>query len=281
MRRRATAMIEAIVRRALAVALFLAAFPALAFDAGYTAWDALLHKHVVLLPGGNASRVDYTALHRNRAELKAVLDDFQSVSRAEFDRWSKPEQEAFLINAYNAFTIEKILTRYPNLRSIRDFGTIFGNPWKDRFFTLLGAPMSLDDIEHGMLRKEGAYDEPRIHFAVVCASIGCPMLRDEAFIPARLDAQLEDGMRRFLSDSSRNRYDPGRDRLEVSRIFDWYGKDFEHGYRGFTSVKATLARYADLLAAKPEDRMRVRDQKADIDFLEYDWTLNDAVMLSK
>ena len=275
------ATIDLMMRRALAIVLLAAALPALAFDPTYAAWDALLHKHVVVLPAGNASRVDYAALHRNPAELEAVLEDFQSVSRAQFDRWSKPEQEAFLINAYNAFTIEKILTRYPNLRSIRDFGTIFGNPWKDRFFTLLGASMSLDDIEHGMLRREGAYDEPRIHFAVVCASIGCPMLRNEAFMPARLDAQLEDGMRRFLSDSSRNRYDPGRDRLEVSRIFDWYGKDFERGSRGFTSVKATLARYADLLAAKPEDRARVRDQKAQVEFLDYDWTLNDAVMLSK
>jgi len=270
------ATIEAMVRRALAITWLGAALPALAFDPAYAAWDALLHEHVVVLPGGNASRVDYTALHREHAQLKAVLDDFQSVSRAQFEGWSKPEQEAFLINAYNAFTLEKILTRYPNLRSIRDFGTVFGNPWKDRFFTLLGAPMSLDDIEQGMLRKEGAYDEPRIHFALVCASIGCPMLRKEAFVPARLDAQLEDGLRRFLADPSRNRYDARRDRLEVSRIFDWYAKDFEHGYRGFTSVKATLARYADLLAEKPADQARVREQKADVDFLEYDWALNDA-----
>ena len=270
------ATIESRVRRALALLWLGAALPALAFDPTYSAWDALLHKHVVVLPGGNASRVDYTALQRNRAELKAVLDDFRSVSRADFDRWSKPEREAFLINAYNAFTIEKILTRYPGLRSIRDFGTIFGNPWKDRFFTLLGAPMSLDDIEHGMLRQEGAYDEPRIHFAVVCASIGCPMLRNEAFVPARLEPQLEDGLRRFLSDPTRNRYDARHERLEVSRIFDWYGKDFERGHRGFTSVKATLARYADLLAGKPADQAHVREQKADIDFLEYDWALNDA-----
>ena len=277
MRRRAMATIDAAIRRtAAALALAAAALPAFAFDATYAAWDALLRKHVVVLPGGNASRVDYTALHRSRGELEAVLDDFQSVTRAEFERWSKPEQEAFLINAYNAFTIGKILTRYPNLRSIRDFGTIFGNPWKDRFFTLLGSSMSLDDIEHGMLRKEGAYDEPRIHFAVVCASIGCPMLRQEAFVPARLDAQLEDGMRRFLSDRTRNRYDARHEKLEVSRIFDWYGKDFEKGNRGFTSVRATLARYADLLAEKPEDRSRVREQKADVSFLEYDWALNDA-----
>ena len=272
----AMATIEALARCALAALATALALPAHAFDAQYAAWDALLHKHVVVLPGGNASRVDYTALRREHAALEAVLADFRSVPRAEFERWGKAEQEAFLINAYNAFTIEKILTRYPDLRSIRDFGTIFGNPWKDRFFTLLGEARSLDDIEHGMLRKEGVYDEPRIHFAVVCASVGCPMLRNEAFVAPRLDAQLEDGLRRFLSDRTRNRYDAGRDKLEVSRIFDWYGKDFEKGHRGFTSVKATLARYAGLLADKPEQQARVREQKADLDFLEYDWALNDA-----
>ena len=269
-------MIDRVRRVLAALVVACGCLPAHAFDAAYARWDELLHRHVKVLPGGNASRVDYAAIARERAAFDAVLADLQSVTRAQFEGWSKPAQEAFLINAYNAFTIAKILARYPNLRSIRDFGSVFGNPWKDRFFTLLGAPMSLDDIEQGMLRKEGAYDEPRIHFALVCASIGCPMLRKEAFVPARLDAQLEDGLRRFLADPSRNRYDARRDRLEVSRIFDWYAKDFEHGYRGFTSVKATLARYADLLAEKPADQARVREQKADVDFLEYDWALNDA-----
>jgi hypothetical protein len=127
-----------------------------------------------------------------------------------------------------------------------------------------------------MLRKEGEYDDPRVHVAVVCASIGCPMLRNEAFVPERLDAQLEDAMRRFLSDRTRNRYDPRSRRLELSRIFDWYGKDFEKGHKGYASVKGTAAKYADLLADKTEDRAVVREQKADVGFLEYDWSLNDA-----
>lgn len=265
------------IARGFAAALFFAcALPALAHDPAYKEWDALLHRYVRILPGGNASRVDYNGLARERAALKLVLDDFQTVPRADFEHWTRPEQEAFLINAYNAFTIEKILSRYPDLKSIRDFGTVFGNPWKDRFFTLFGESMNLDGVEHGMLRKDGVYDEPRIHFAVVCASIGCPMLRNEAFVAARLDEQLEDGMRRFLSDRTRNRYDPASGKLQVSRIFDWYGKDFEKGRRGFTSVKATLARYADLLADRPEDRAKVREQKADVEFLDYDWSLNDA-----
>jgi hypothetical protein len=270
-------MIEGFGRRSItALALLLFAAHAAAFDATFKAWDDLLRNHVHYVQDGTASRVDYAGLARDRATFKRVLDDFQSVPRAEFDAWSKPQQQAFLINAYNAFTIEKILTRYPDIKSIRDFGSVFGNPWKDRFFKLFGEATSLDDVEHGMLRKEGVYNEPRVHFAVVCASIGCPMLRNEAFTAARLDEQLEDGMRRFLADRTRNRYDAQSGKLEVSRIFDWYGKDFERGYRGFTSVKATLARYADLLADAPEARARVREQKADVAFLEYDWALNDA-----
>jgi hypothetical protein len=264
------------MRRAIAVLLACLALPAAAaFDHAHAAWGALLARHVRYVDDGNASRVDYAGFARERAQLKAVLAGYSAVPRAEFDGWSKREQQAFLMNAYNAFTIEKVLQRYPGIRSIRDFGTFIGNPWKDRFFTLLGQPAHLDFIEHEVLRKEGVYDEPRVHVAVVCASIGCPMLRREPFEAGGLDAQLEDAMRRFLSDRSRNRYNPQARRLEVSRIFDWYAGDFERGHRGFTSVKATLARYAGLLADAPQDRAAIRDGKVDVAFLEYDWALND------
>ena len=261
--------------------LFAAAFalilcgPALALDHTHKAWDDLLKRHVTYVESGNASRVSYAGFMKDRASLKQVLDTYQAVTRAEFDQWAKPQQQAFLINAYNAFTIEKILTRYPNIKSIRDFGSVFGNPWKDKFFTLFGAPAYLDLIEHEMLRKDGVYDEPRVHVAVVCASIGCPMLRNDAFVAEKLEAQLEDAMRRFMSDRTRNRYNAAAGKLEVSRIFDWYGKDFEKGHKGFASVKQALARYADPLADKPEDRAVVRAQKADVVFLDYDWALND------
>jgi hypothetical protein len=101
------------------------------------------------------------------------------------------------------------------------------------------------------------------------------MLRSEAFVADRLEAQLEDALRRFLSDRTRNRYNPQSGRLEVSRIFDWYGKDFEKGHKGFASVKQALSRYADLLADKPGDRAIVKAQQAEVTFLDYDWTLND------
>jgi hypothetical protein len=257
-------------RMALALAALATSLSALALDHSHRAWD-----DVKYVQDGNASKVDYAAFLRERTQLKLVLDDYEKVTKAQFDAWTKAQQQAFLINAYNAFTVEKILTRYPKLGSIRDFGTVFGNPWKDRFFTLFGQPSYLDQIEHETLRKEGVYDEPRVHVAVVCASIGCPMLRNEAFTPERLDAQLEDAMKRFLSDRSRNRYNPQTGKLEASKIFDWYGKDFEKGHKGYATVRSTLAKYADLLADKPEDRAAVRGQKAEVVFLDYDWSLND------
>jgi hypothetical protein len=260
----------------LALALALLPMSAgAAFDQSHAAWTALLKQHVVLIDGGKASQVDYAGFARDRAALKAYLDSLSAVSRGEFDSWSKPQQLAFLINAYNAFTVELILTKYPDLKSIRDLGNIvFNSPWKQKFFTLFGEPRYLDWIEHETIRKPGAYDDPRIHFAVNCASVGCPMLRDEAFVAARLDAQLEEQTRRFLADRSRNRYDPQSGELMVSKIFDWYGEDFTAGYRGITSLRQFLGKYADLLADAPADRAKVRQGESSVEFLEYDWALN-------
>ncbi|HEU0199843.1 MAG TPA: DUF547 domain-containing protein [Burkholderiaceae bacterium] len=247
-----------------------------AFDHGHKAWTALLAQHVRWLPGGHASQVDYKGFARDRAALTAYTRSLSAVTQNDFASWSKPQQLAFLINAYNAFTIEKVLQRYPNLESIRDFGKVFGNPWKDAFFTLLGAPRSLDDIEHGMIRAPGRFDEPRIHVAVVCASIGCPALRPEAYTAATLDAQLEDSMVRFMGDRTRNRYNPADKTAEISRIFDWYAKDFEQGHQGFGSVQQdVLARYAEQLANNSTDRRVLENKQAAIRFLEYDWALND------
>ena len=260
----------------LAIAALATSTAVLALDHSHKAWNDLLVKHVRYAEGGNASRVAYAGMARDRAQLKAVLAEYSAVPKAEFDAWSKPQQQAFLINVYNAYTVEKILTRYPGIKSIREFGSVFGNPWKDKFFTLFGQPSYLDQVEHEILRRDGVYDDPRVHVAVVCAAIGCPMLRNEAFTSVRLDAQLDDGMRRFLSDRARNRFNPESAKLEVSKIFDWYGRDFEKGHKGYTSVRETLAKYADQLADKPEERAAVRAQKADVGFLDYDWGLNDA-----
>jgi len=253
------------------------------FDHSHAAWTALLKKHVVLVDGGKASQVHYAGFQQDRAALKRYLDSLSKVAPQEFGGWSKAQRMAFLINAYNAHTVEKILTRYPDIRSIWDFGKVFGNPFRDQFFMLLGRESSLDQIEHGTLRKAGAYDEPRVHFAVNCAAIGCPMLREEAYVAARLDAQLEEQARRFLSDRSRNRTSAGGGRLEVSNIFDWFKEDWTSGYQGFDNRAAPIrsreqyfAGYAELLADRPEHRKQIEDQKAELRFLDYDWALNDA-----
>lgn len=231
-----------------------------AFD--HQPWNGLLKKHVVVLEAGKASQVRYAGMAQDRAALKAYLASLSKVTEAEFAGWPKAEQMAFLINAYNAFAVEKILTRYPQIGSIWDFGKVFGNPFKDEFFTLLGRKSSLDRIEHETLRKH--YREPRIHYAVNCASVGCPMLREEAYVAARLEQQLEEQAIRFLSDRSRNRYRYGK--LEVSQIFDWFKEDFEPREKYF-------ARYAKVLdypgGAVP------------LSFLAYDWSLNDSPSSSR
>lgn len=254
----------------LTAALLLPGFAA-AFDHSHAQWDALTKKHVTWLPGGHASQVDYAGFKADRQKLKAYLDALSAVTQSEYDRWSKPEQLAFLLNTYNAYTVELILTEYPKLKSIKDLGSLISSPWKKRFFSLLGQPRGLDDVEHGMIRAAGVFDEPRIHMAANCASIGCPALRNEAYVAARLDAQLEDATVRFLSDKSRNRYNPQRDRLEVSKIFDWYGKDFT---ARAGSVEKWLGRYADLLADDALTRPRIREAKVKLEFLDYDWALN-------
>ena len=245
-----------------------------AFDHAHAAWTVLLKKHVLVQRGGQASQVRYAGFAADRAALKAYLDSLSAVSESAFAGFGKAQQMAFLINAYNAFTVELILTRWPKLESIKDIGSFLQSPWKPKWVPLLGSKVSLDDIEHEMLRKRGRYDDPRVHFAVNCASIGCPALREEAFDASRLDAQLDEQALRFMSDRTRNRFNAATGKLEVSKIFDWFGEDFRLGHRGIGSLGAFTARYADVLADAPADRERVRGAQVEIGFLEYDWKLN-------
>lgn len=262
----------------LVALLMLTTLPALAFDHAYRDWNALLVKHVKVAADGHSSQVDYRGMAADSAALKAYLTSLSAVSESDYKQWSKPQRLAFLINAYNAWTIDLVLTRYPDLKSIKDIGSVFQSPWKKKFIPLFGQMRTLDDIEHGMIRTPGVFDDPRIHAAVVCASIGCPMLRAEAFTAEKLETQLADGLRRFLSDPSRNRFNTGSGQLQVSKIFDWYGKDFEQGHQGFDSLKTTFARHAEQLAKTPEGRERIRQGHYTLKFLDYDWRLNDVVV---
>jgi hypothetical protein len=249
------------------------------FDHNYTAYDAQLKKHVKWLPDGKQSRVNYKGLAAERAEFSKTLDTFSAVTPAQFAAFSKEQQMAFLINAYNAFTLELILTKYPDVKSIKDLGSTFSSPWKKSFFKLLGEERNLDWIEHDKLRPtgknivNGGYQDPRIHVAIVCASIGCPALPPEAFTAAKLDTQLDAGMARFVQDKTRNRYADGK--LQVSSIFKWFKDDFEKGYKGFGKVEDVFAKYADNLSNDSAIQGQLRAKTVSISYLDYDWSLND------
>ena len=262
------------VSRRLVLAALLAStvsLPALAaFE--HSDWDTLLKKHVTPLRGGQASQVDYAGMARDEATLKRYLDSTSAVSRATFDAWAKPEQLAFLLNAYNAWTVALILTRYPDLSSIKDLGTLFSSPWKKAFVPLLGQTRSLDDLEHQLIRGSGRYKDPRIHFAANCASVGCPTLRAEAYVASQLDAQLEDAARLFLSDTTRNRL--AGHNLEVSSIFKWYTSDFEQGWRGATTLAQFLALYREPLQLNSDQAARLSAGDMGVRFVDYDWRLN-------
>lgn len=247
---------------------------AFAFDHSHALWNRLLQRHVHWDANGVASTVDYSALKRQQSELDKYLTELSAVPLESYRGWQKAEQLAFLINAYNAFTIQLILSKYPDLDSIKELGSFFSSPWKKKFFNLLEKERSLDEIEHTLIRQPGVFDDPRIHAAVVCASISCPGIRNEAFVAEKIEQQLEDSLRRFLSDRSRNRYNAEADRLEISKIFAWYGDDFID-YRGYPSVAAFLGAYAEILTDDKAAQLRVKAGDTPLEFLDYDWRLND------
>jgi Protein of unknown function, DUF547 len=240
------------------------------FDHGYAAWDALLKKHVRWLADKKQSRVDYAGFAADREQLQQILARWSALTPAQFAGFAREQKMAFLVNAYNGFTVELILTRYPNLKSIKELGSVLQSPWKKKFFRLLGEERHLDWIEHEQLRP--VYQDWRIHGAVNCASIGCPALRPEAFTARQLDAQLDDGMKRFMSDRTRNRFNDGR--AEISEIFKWFQEDFQQGHRGVRSIDDLLALYAEQLAANPADLAVLRTAPVRVRYLDYDWSLN-------
>lgn len=252
----------------------LIAVPANAADFDHSSWNDLVADHVVMAPDGSSSTVNYTQFQEERVALKSYLESMSQVSRAAFDGWSKPDQLAFLINAYNAATVELILTRYPDLSSIKELGSLTQSPWQKAFVPLLGETLSLDNIEHDIIRGSGRYNEPRIHFAVNCASIGCPGLINEAFDGAKLEQQLEMATKGFLSDRNRNRLENGA--LAVSSIFNWYGGDFEEGWRDAETLDEFLVLYADSLGLSADDIEALDSGDMEITFLEYDWRINDS-----
>jgi hypothetical protein len=207
--------------------------------------------------------VDYPALKSGRQSLDQYLVEVASVAEPDFKRWTEPQQLAFLINAYNAYTLQLIIEHYP-VKSIKDIGSFFKGPWDEPMVRLFGRTLTLNHLEHDIIRKD--YPDPRIHFALVCAARGCPPLRDETYVANRLNEQLDDQARQFLATPAKNRVDAGARTVYLSPIFKWYGVDFEkkHG-----SLLAALQTYwpKESASALAQGGFKIR-------YTDYDWSLN-------
>jgi hypothetical protein len=253
-------------RAPLLFCIAILAAPAVnAFDHQHGAYERILKETVLF--SGHQSKVDYRLLKDRQAELQAYLGDIEGVRRETYEEWDRSQQMAFLINAYNAFTLKLIVDNYPGIESIRDLGgLVFNSPWKQKFFTLFDRSAHLDYIEHDLLRRD--FNDPRIHFAIVCASRGCPPLLTTAYVGERLDEQLDNAARNFLTDPERNRYNATRRRLELSPIFNWFQDDF---VKQAGSIQAFVAPY---ISSDPEIRLLLQNRGASITYLDYDWSLN-------
>jgi hypothetical protein len=218
-------------------------------------WDSLLQKHVAA-----DGFVRYKDMIQDSARLNRYLHLLESAHPSD-KNWSRAEQMAYWINAYNAYTVQLIIRNYP-VESIKDIrrGLAFVNSvWDIKFIKIQGYTYDLNNIEHNILRP--VFKDARIHAAINCASYSCPRLRNEAFTAEKLETQLEESMRSFVNDPLRNQITP--EKARVSEIFKWFRGDFE---RDAGSLRAYLKRYAQTPPG----------ETTDISFIDYQWSLNDA-----
>ena len=276
---RNSAVARGIAAGSLALLAASTSFYANAEEGLHSTFDNLLGKYVTPISNGASTQVNYDGFKKERNTLNEYLARLSKVEQSTFDSWGKDKQLAFLINAYNAYTIELILTEYPAIDSIRDLGSFFSSPWKKEIAPLLGETRTLDEIEHELIRGTNqttkSFNEPRIHFAVNCASVGCPALREEAYTADKLDSQLEAQTKRFLADTSRNKMSD--DTLYLSKIFDWYSEDFEgkNGeWRDTSTLNEFILLYKDAMQLTEAQVSALKNDTADIEYLNYDWALN-------
>ena len=224
-------------------------------------WTILLQKYV-----DRDGMVNYKGFQKDSVSLISYLNELRTNPPDE-NTWSNEEQIAFWLNAYNAFTIKLIIDHYP-LESIKDIGSaiqipFINSPWDIRFIEINGKKLDLNNIEHSILRKK--FNEPRIHFAINCASFSCPKMRREAYSEDKLDVQLNKQAVNFINDPQRNKINGGQ--AEVSKIFSWFKGDFtENG-----TLKDFLNQYAKI---KIDDDVKISYNK-------YDWSLNEISSISK
>ncbi|MFA6173330.1 MAG: DUF547 domain-containing protein [Kiritimatiellales bacterium] len=199
-------------------------------------------------------QVDYKGLAANPRPLAQYLASAGQIPETEFKSWDEKQQLAFLINLYNASTLQLILGHYP-VHSIKEIGNVFKGPWDQPVVPLFGKTITLNELEHGIIRKQ--YHDPRVHMALVCAAKGCPPLRSEAYTPEKLDAQLDDQARRYLASPAGLVIDRSRNDAAISSIFKWYGGDFP-------SLPAFIEKYS----GQNLSGLNIRH-------LDYDWSLNE------
>lgn len=218
----------------------------------YSIYAGLLKRHV------KNGVVSYAGFKADEAKLDRFLD---LLAKADPAKMTRNQSMAFYINAYNAWTIKLILSKYPGIKSIRDIGWFLSGPWKKKIVRLKQGLVTLDYLEHDVLRPR--YKDPRVHFAINCASKSCPPLLAEPYLPQTLDRQLNQVARAFINDPHYTYYKDGV--LHVSSIFDWFSEDF-----GYDVAKFVL-KYADEKLAR---EIRARGKDLDIKYLDYDWSLN-------
>jgi hypothetical protein len=229
--------------------------------------------------------VNYKRLKASPGDLEAFLERVAKVDEKTYKGWSRKGRIAFWINAYNAITLKAIIDHYPikpggilakrfPKNSIRQIPGV----WDKLKFTVKGREMTLEHLEHKMLRAR--FNEPRIHVALVCAAKGCPVLRNEPFITSRLDKQLNDQTRRFLKNLTKFRIDRDKSQVHLSPIFKWFGADFVKTFgtdQKFTahgkSTRAVLNFVSKHLDKKDAEHLAGAEYK--IRYLNYDWSLNE------
>lgn len=202
--------------------------------------------------------VDYQSFKNEEETLDRYLNVLEQTDSAAL---SHHEQFAFYVNAYNAWTIKLILSGYPGIKSIKALGSIFRSPWQKKICRIDGDIITLDDIEHSILRPR--FRDPRVHFAINCASKSCPPLVSEPYRGDILDQQLDSSARDFINDPSSNRLEGNT--LYVSSIFKWFAEDFDNDVVGF------FLKYAELDMKRELERRR---NSIKIKYLDYDWSLN-------
>jgi hypothetical protein len=255
---REVSSVESLVKNiflVLSLLLFIVISPkAFSFDHAHVQWNMVLKANVKIVKG--QSLVDYKAIKAAPLVLSNYLKSLEKLTKKEFDSFSSNQKLAFWINAYNAYTVKLIVSKYP-VKSIKDTGSMFQSAWAKSFILLFDTMYSLDDIEHKIIRKD--FKEPRIHFALNCASISCPNLITEPFVAIKLDSQLEKATKKFLLNTNKNKLKG--DILLLSKIFDWYGEDFEKSHG---SVSKFVGKYIKL------------PKKFELAYLPYDWKLNSS-----